>query len=330
MSNSKLVSYTMISPNSSARTSRIDRITIHHMGSTALTIEACGAGFARTERMASSNYGVGTDGRIALYVDESRRSWCSSNWKNDDRAVTIEVQNDTKDPDWHVSDKALEATIELCADICRRNGIEKLNYTGDTNGNLTMHKWFAATGCPGPYLSSKFPYIAAEVNKRLGVTESAGTKEEKYIPVEGTLSVGDTISLLPGSKYTNGKNIPTWVYKNPLYVRDINGENITFSTLKVGAITGVVSKNCIKFGNKSAAGDSNVNGNVDMTKFAVGDVVKLSIGAKYTNGKSVPAWVTKKQLYIRQIYNTGDIVVSIYKTGAITGAVPPKYITKVK
>jgi peptidoglycan hydrolase-like protein with peptidoglycan-binding domain len=68
-----------------------------------------------------------------------------------------------------VSDKALEATINLCVDICKRNGIEKINYTGDKTGNLTMHKWFAATGCPGPYLSEKFPYIANEINKRLGV-----------------------------------------------------------------------------------------------------------------------------------------------------------------
>ena len=33
-----------------------------------------------------------------------------------------------------VSDKALKATIELCVDICKRNGIKKLNYTGDKSG----------------------------------------------------------------------------------------------------------------------------------------------------------------------------------------------------
>lgn len=166
MSNSPLVSYTKISPNSSARTGKIDKITIHHMAGN-LSVETCAQVFQNTSRQASSNYGVGTDGRIGLYVEESRRAWTSSNRENDNRAVTIEVANDGGAPDWHVSDKALEATIALCVDICQRNGIAQLKYTGDKSGNLTMHKWFAATLCPGPYLEGKFPYIAKEVNKRL-------------------------------------------------------------------------------------------------------------------------------------------------------------------
>ena len=131
------------------------------------TVEKCGDIFAPKSRQASSNYGVGTDGRVGLYVPENYRSWASSSPANDHIAVTIEVANDGGAPDWHVSDKALQKTIELCADICKRNGIKKLNFTGDKNGNLTMHKYFAATACPGPYLESKFGYIADEVNKIL-------------------------------------------------------------------------------------------------------------------------------------------------------------------
>ena len=138
-----------------------------------LTVEQCGELFASPAREVSSNYGIGTDGRIALYVDEANRSWCSYSPSNDNRAITIEVANDGGEPNWHVSDKAMTSLINLCVDICKRNGIKKLNYTGDTSGNLTMHKWFTATGCPGPYLSSKFPYIASEVNKRLGTKTSA-------------------------------------------------------------------------------------------------------------------------------------------------------------
>lgn len=166
MSNSALVNYTKISPNSSARTGKISKITIHHMAGN-LSVEACANEFQNTSRQASSNYGVGTDGRIGLYVDESRRAWTSSNRNNDNVAVTIEVANDSRDPDWHVSDKALESTIALCADICQRNGIAKLNYTGDESGNLTLHRFFAATLCPGPYLESKIPHIVSEVNKRI-------------------------------------------------------------------------------------------------------------------------------------------------------------------
>ena len=35
-----------------------------------------------------------------------------------------------------------------------------------------MHKMFAATTCPGPYLESKFPYIAEQVNQRLEEEET--------------------------------------------------------------------------------------------------------------------------------------------------------------
>lgn len=202
MSNSHLVDYTKISPNSSARTAKISKITIHHMAGN-LSVESCGKLFETTERQASSNYGVGTDGRVGLYVDESRRAWTSSNRDNDNCAVTIEVANDGGAPDWHISDKALAKTIDLCEDICRRNGIKKLNFTGDRAGNLTMHKWFANTQCPGPYLESKFQYIADEVNKRLGA-ESASEDEKQTDKVEKT-ETGIGLPLLRhGSK---GKSV---------------------------------------------------------------------------------------------------------------------------
>lgn len=134
-----------------------------------LTVEAIGNVFAPASRKASSNYGVDNTGRIGMYVEEKNRAWTSSNSDNDNQAVTIEVANITGAPDWKVSDIALNKTIDLCVDICKRNNIKRLNFTGDKTGNLTMHKWFAATACPGPYLESKFPYIASEVNKRLNV-----------------------------------------------------------------------------------------------------------------------------------------------------------------
>ena len=168
MSNSKLISYTKQSPNrTSPRRNKIDRITIHHMAGN-LSVERCGEVFAASAREASANYGIGSDGRIALYVDEADRAWTSSSAENDNRAVTIEVANDGGAPDWHVSRQALDALVDLCVDICQRNGIKRLNYTGDTSGNLTMHKWFKATECPGPYLSDLFPWIATEVNRKMG------------------------------------------------------------------------------------------------------------------------------------------------------------------
>ncbi|MCI9678539.1 MAG: N-acetylmuramoyl-L-alanine amidase [Oscillospiraceae bacterium] len=133
-----------------------------------LTLERLGTVFGNRDRQASSNYAVDTDGRVALYVEERDRAWTSSSRENDHQAVTIEVANDEIGGDWHVSDAAYEALIELCVDICRRNGIQKLVYTGDAEGNLTIHQFFNEnTECPGPYLKGKMPEIAREVTRRL-------------------------------------------------------------------------------------------------------------------------------------------------------------------
>ena len=174
MSNSSLVSYTKISPNkTSPRNAKIDTITIHHMAGN-LSVETCGNVFAPASRGASSNYGIGSDGRIGMYVEEADRSWCTGSGANDNRAVTIEVANDGGAPDWHVSDCAIKSLINLCADICIRNGIKKLIWKGDKSlvgqpdkQNMTIHQWFQATACPGHYLLSMHSYIAEEVNKIL-------------------------------------------------------------------------------------------------------------------------------------------------------------------
>lgn len=167
MSNSSLVNYTKISPNkTSPRKNKIDRITIHHMAGN-LTIENCGNVFAPSSRQASSNYGIGSDGRVGLYVEEKDRAWTSSSSANDNRAVTIEVADNVIGNGWGCSNEAMAKLVLLCADICRRNGISKLSYTGDTKGNMTLHKWFASTDCPGAYLESQMPTIANEVNKLL-------------------------------------------------------------------------------------------------------------------------------------------------------------------
>lgn len=205
MSNSKLICYTKLSPNcNKPRNHKIDKITIHHMAGN-LTVEQCGNVFAPLSRQASSNYGIDSDGRIALYVDEANRSWCSSNAANDNRAITIEVANDKpSDADgWHVSDKAMASLINLCVDICERNGIARLNYTGDASGNLTMHKWFAATSCPGAYLSSKFPYIADEVNKRLGSQQTAPATSDVFTPYKVRITFKGGMNVRIGAGVSN-------------------------------------------------------------------------------------------------------------------------------
>ena len=176
-SNSQLASCTRISPNrNSPRNHAIDRISIHCVVGQC-TVERIGEIFAPASRKASSNYGVGLDGRVGLYVEERDRSWCTSSAANDNRAVTIEVASDTANP-YAVTAKAYAALLDLCTDICQRNGKKKLLWFGNKDKTLdyvpkademvlTVHRWFANKACPGEYLYSRHGEIAAEVTRRL-------------------------------------------------------------------------------------------------------------------------------------------------------------------
>lgn len=178
LSNSKLISYTKISPNrTSPRNHKIDTVTIHCVVGQC-SVETLGNIFAPTSRQASCNYGIGADGRIGMYCEEKDRSWCSSNAANDNRAITIEVASDTKHP-YAVNAKAYAALIDLLVDICKRNGIPRLVWStskadrvNHKNGcNMTVHRDYANKSCPGEYLYSRHAQIASEVNKRLGSTD---------------------------------------------------------------------------------------------------------------------------------------------------------------
>ena len=262
--NSPLVSYTKISPNKSInRNHAIDTISIHCMPGN-LSIEQCGNLFANPSRQASSNYGIGSDGRIGLYVEEKDRSWCTSSSSNDNRAITIEVANtQAKDP-WPVSDAAMASLIQLCADICKRNNIKKLLWKGDKNligqvdkQNMTVHRWFAAKSCPGDYLYSRHGYIADEVNKILGQNapiEPAKPdtpdkpKEQTQPTTPSNYKVGDIVKLKANATYYNGVSIPNFVKNSTLYYRGTNNNGIIISTQKTGDITGVVKAEALEGG----------------------------------------------------------------------------------
>lgn len=184
--NSPLVDYVKISPNRTiGRNHEIDTITIHCVVGQC-SVETLGEVFAPTSRKASSNYGVGVDGRIGMYCEEKDRSWCTSSSANDNRAITIEVASDTKHP-YAVNDKAYAAMLDLVTDICKRNGIKKLVWSENKeerknhlNGcNMTVHRDYANKSCPGEYLYSRHGEIAEIVNKRLNA-EPDFWEDENY------------------------------------------------------------------------------------------------------------------------------------------------------
>ncbi len=179
MANSPLVSYTKLSPNHSGkRVCQISRITPHAVVGQLSVERICGC-FKAGSRQASCNYAIGTDGRIGLCVDEQNRSWCSSSRDNDQRAVTIECASDLTEP-YAMKPEVYSALVELCADICRRNGKRKLVWISDREKALsyevksdemllTVHRWFARKSCPGNWLFEKMGSFADEVNGKLGI-----------------------------------------------------------------------------------------------------------------------------------------------------------------
>ena len=181
MSNSSFVSYTMISPcRSEPRNHKIDTITIHCVVGQLSAEGICGC-FQNQAVGASCNYGIGTDGRIGLCVEEKDRSWCSSSPDNDNRAVTIECASDTTHP-YAINDKVYQSLIDLCVDICQRNDIQELKWKADKSligqvdkQNMTVHRWFANKACPGDYIYNRLGQIASEVNARLCSASGSGT-----------------------------------------------------------------------------------------------------------------------------------------------------------
>lgn len=202
MTVSSLANDTLWSPNYSApRAYDITRLTPHHTAcvADAWTIARM---FASPSRQASCNYAIGNDGSIVCVVDEDARAWTSSSWDNDNRAITFEISD--CDYDWNIGDAAIEAYINLCVDLIQRYPSlgGAYNYTGDFDGNVTFHNWFAATACPGPHLGSweLQSYIQSEVNSRLSgskaipvqLYESNGTDAQRWVPAhngDGTVSL---------------------------------------------------------------------------------------------------------------------------------------------
>lgn len=243
MSNSPLVNYTRISPNRTVnRNHSIDTITIHCVVGQC-SVETLGSVFAPTSRKASSNYGIGKDGRIGMYVEEKDRSWCTSSASNDNRAITIECASDTKPP-YAINAKVYAALVLLCADICLRNGIKELKWKNDKSlighiekQNVTIHQWFANTACPGEYIHSRLGRIVEEVNSILRNKRSVPEEDlETFKPLKVRVDIDDlNIRTGPGTDYSKvgvytGKGVFTIVE-----IRSGKGSYEGWGRLKSGA-----------------------------------------------------------------------------------------------
>lgn len=330
MSNSKLVSCTLISPNkNSPRNHKIDTITIHCVVGQC-SAERIGEIFQPTSRQASSNYGIGYDGRIGLYVDEADRSWCSSSAVNDNRAITIEVASDTTHP-YAVNDKAYAALLDLVEDICRRNGIEKLVWSTNKsdrvnhkNGcNMTVHRDYANKACPGDYLYNRHGEIAAEVNKRLGVASDTDTSNSTAADntVAG-FAVGDIVEFTGTKHYTSanassgktckaGKAKITQIYKSGKH---------PYHLVKVSGGTSTV------YGWVDAADISGATSSTSAQTIKAGSKVRVKSGAKTYNGGSLASFVYTRDHIVKEL--SGKRAVITYG-GVVVAAVNVDDLTAV-
>ena len=232
--NSSLVTYTNITKNKTInRNHAIDTITIHCIVGQWTAKQGCDY-FATTNRKCSANYVVGKDGSIGLSVEEKDRSWCSSNATNDHRAITIEVASDTEEP-YAVTDAAYNALIQLIADVCKRNNIKELKWKADQSligqvdkQNMTVHRWFKKTDCPGEYLYTRHGDIAKKVNVILTA---------KFEPTR-EMKVGSTVRLKKGAKTFQGGNLASFVYERNHQVKQINVDRvvITYNGIVVAAV----------------------------------------------------------------------------------------------
>lgn len=213
--NSPLVDYTNLSPNHSGlRTHSIDRITPHCVVGQLSAESICGC-FTSTSRQASCNYGIGKDGRVSLCVEEKNRSWCSSSAANDQRAITIECASDLTHP-YAMNSAVYTSLIELCTDICKRNGKAKLLWLGDKNKTLnyapaademvlTVHRWYANKACPGDWLYSRLSDLAAKVTAALGTpVASTGLQAASLKDMESAEVVTKVATLFTANQKQSG------------------------------------------------------------------------------------------------------------------------------
>ncbi len=323
--NSPLVNYTKLSPNHSGqRNHAIDTITIHCVVGQC-TVETLGEIFSPTSRQASSNYGIGKDGRIGMYCEEKNRSWCTSSASNDHRAITIEVASDTTHP-YAVNDKAYAALLDLVTDICKRNGIKKLVWSTDKNQrvnhmngcNMTVHRDYANKSCPGDYLYNRHGEIAAEVNRRLNASAAPSTPETPkvlYRVQTGAFSVKSNADALAAK--LKAKGFDTYMVKvGNLYKVQIGAFGVKANA---DAMMQKLKAACFDAFITTESGTAvAIEAPKPVAEIKVGSKVMVKSGAKTYTGGSLSSFVYKTVYDVIQI-NGDRVVIGLGK--AVTAAV---------
>ena len=276
------------------------------------------------------------DGRKSLCVEEKYRSWCTSSETNDQRAVTIECASDTTAP-YAMTDAVYAALIDLCTDICKRNGKKKLLWFGDKNKTLayepkademiiTVHRWFANKSCPGDWLYNRLGDIAAKVTSRLGgETPQPSPSGTLYRVQTGAYknkaNADSQLAKVKAAGFDTYMVKAGGLYKIQVgaYSKKENADNMAAKLKAAGFDTYITTEK----------GEAVSSSGTAAASLAVGDKVKLDANAPVYGGTSkFASWVYSSTLYLREL-NGNRAVISTQKTGAVTGAVDKKYLKKI-
>ena len=293
----------------------ITAITIHHMAGVC-SAKTCGQIFQKPGRNGSSHYGIGVNGEIAWYVDESCVAWTNSNWPSNQCSVTIECSNSEAGGEWPVSEVTLNQCINLVADIAKRNGLGKLV----PGQNLTWHSMFAPTTCPGDYLRGKMQYIADTANKINGYTpEPAPTPTPTPTPTPSGFKVGDKVTLKSWVAYDG---TPLRKTRDYYFISQISGDR---AVLNADSVDGVVycaanTNNLIKVGGSTPTPAPTPSA------IKVGDKVTLTNWVAYDG---TPLKKTRDFYFVYQLNGDRAVLTADSMGGTVYAAVNVKNLKKV-
>ena len=143
------------------------------------TAEAQAMAFCNPDRGASAHYIIDSKGVIVQNVPEDCRAWTTggnldvnglTGAEIDHEAITFEIANCGYGEPWPMSAEAINSLVLLMVDICKRNGIPCIKYSGNKflagtpEQNVAAHRWFATKSCPGSFLYDNLSAVCDTVN----------------------------------------------------------------------------------------------------------------------------------------------------------------------
>lgn len=161
------------------------------------------------------------NGHCGIYIGDNHCVECSPAWKNGVQVTSIVKEEGYNTRTWEKHGK-----------------LPQIDYEYKKSNEVIAREVIAGLWGNNPYRKALLEAEGYDYRAIQDLVNELCKKDE--------LEVGEKVRIKPHCKTYDGKKyFANWVYTSDLYVREINGDCITVSTLKVGAITGRVHKDDI-------------------------------------------------------------------------------------